>query len=70
MNTNKPREQADWKAQPFIYKQKIKKKIKLKRLRRDVDVICGLLGNYTASCGITRRRVITQKTTDFKLKRV
>jgi hypothetical protein len=57
--------------------------------RRDVDVICGLLGNYTASCcnylptfrdnvsvpssrvkiprrkGTTRRRVITQKPTDY-----
>jgi hypothetical protein len=29
-------------------------------LRRDVDEICDLLGNYT------RRRVITQKITDFK----
>jgi hypothetical protein len=33
--------------------------------RRDVDEICGLLGNYT-----TRRRVITQKTTDFKLEMI
>jgi hypothetical protein len=32
--------------------------------RRDVDEICGLLGYYTA----TRRRVITQKTADFKIK--
>jgi hypothetical protein len=33
-------------------------------LRRDVNEICGLLGNYTASF-TTRRPVITQKTTDF-----
>jgi hypothetical protein len=49
--------------------------------RRDVDEICGLLGNYTASCGnylptfrdnvsvpSSRRRVITQKTKKPKIK--
>ena len=40
---------------------------------RDVDEICALLGYYTASWGnclpATRRRVITQKTTDFKINK-
>jgi hypothetical protein len=58
------------KFQNLLFRFQQTKLIRLSSgFRHDVDVICGLLGNYTASCGnylyTTRRRVITQKTTDY-----